>query len=224
MIYAQVIPESEYTIATIAQALVMVNLLATFTGPRRFLFESATSNSSHIVVSMIRHMPRAVQVHRSCNSIFDSRTLTILGQGSSCFWLGGDGKVLVIKLGKLSVITNGTLLSSVAPNVGYSNSNTEFCTSSVPVYINSTEGTCALNMSWESIIALKVQGAPIRTGGLGNLAIPPDRMVWVCVGKNQTTGICSTTHEVAAECFIYHESEMRWEWIGLNGPQILGLR
>jgi hypothetical protein len=227
----QVIPESEYTIGTIAQALVTLNLLATYSGPRQFPLETAKGNSSHILVKMSRHLKRSVQLHTSCSSIFENETVARFGSGSTCSWLGSNGSFLFISLGKFSSLTNGTILHSVSPLTGFSNANTEFWRTSTPVLmaegashiaLGAELGHCSLQLTWEELVALKAGGALVRTGGLGLLSRPPNYLVWACLGSGHTSGDCPRWRAGTGECFQYNEVQRVWEWMGLEGPTVLG--
>jgi hypothetical protein len=227
----QVIPESEYTIGSIAQALVTMNLLATYSGPRRFPFERARGNSSHVVVKMTRSLKRSVRQHTSCTTIFEKDTVAHFGTGSTCSWLDSNGTFLTISLGLSSSITDGMILQSIGPLTGFSNENTKFWRTSTPVLmaqgtslsvLGPEIGQCSLQLTWEELVALKAQGALVRTGGLGLLSRPPNFLVWACLGIGHTSGDCPSRREGAAECFQYNEAQRVWEWLGLEGPEVLG--
>ncbi len=229
----QVIPESEYTIGTIAQALVTLNLLATYSGPRQFPLEIAKANSSHVLVKMRRSLKRSVLLHTSCTSIFDNETVARFGLGSTCSWLDKNGSYLSISLGRFSSLADGMILRSVGPITGFSNANTEFWRTSTHVSLeqgvslsafgtDSDVGQCSLPMTWEELVVLKASGALVRTGGLGQLSRPPNFFVWACLGAGHTSGDCPSRRQGAAECFQYNEAQRVWEWMGLDGPEVLG--
>jgi hypothetical protein len=95
------------------------------------------------------------------------------------------------------------------------------------------QGPCRLNITWERLVALKAAtasaaaagAAEVMTGGLGQLTSPPDRVVWACVAQRRTAGGCPTRvgGGAAMECFIYIESDGWWEWMGPDGPSLLGM-
>jgi hypothetical protein len=225
---------SEYSIATIADTLVALNLFATFTGPARLPIASAFANATHLVATMARPMPRAAAAaagSRSvpCDSVFDPETVAELGSGAACAWLGGDATQLAARLGRPG-LASGTLVRGAPPAVGYSNSHTDFWRAGVPVVAS---GPCQLNITWEGLVALKNATAraastglaEVRTGGLGRMAAPPDRVVWACVAQRRTTGGCPARAGggAAMECFAYVEGAGWWEWMGPDGPGLLGV-
>jgi hypothetical protein len=124
-------------------------------------------------------------------------------------------------------------LQSIGPITGFSNANTEFWRASIPVMMeqsislsplvpDSGIGPCSLNLTWEVLVALKAEGALVRTGGLGLLSRPPNFLVWACLGAGHTSGDCPSRRQGAAECFKYNEIQNVWEWMGLDGPGVLG--
>ena len=180
---------------------------------------------------MTRSLKRSVQLHTSCASIFENETVAHFGPGSTCSWLDNNGTFLVISLGRFSSLTDGMILHSVSPLTGFSNANTEFWRTSTPVLkaqgtslsaSGAEIGQCSLQLTWEELVALKASGALVRTGGLGLLSRPPNFLVWACLGAGHTSGVCPSRREGAAECFQYHEVKQVWEWMGLEGPAVLG--
>ncbi len=91
-----------------------------------------------------------------------------------------------------------------------------------PLVPDSGIGPCSLNLTWEVLVALKAEGALVRTGGLGLLSRPPNFLVWACLGAGHTSGDCPSRRQGAAECFKYNEIQNVWEWMGLDGPGVLG--
>jgi hypothetical protein len=225
---------SEYSIGTIADTLVALNLFATFSGPTRLPIASAFANATHLVATMARPMPRAAAAANAsrtvpCESVFDPETVAALGGGAACFWHGGDARVLAARLGQPGGLANGALVRGAPPAVGYGNSHTDFWRAGVPLV---ADGPCRLNITWERLVALKAAtasaaaagAAEVMTGGLGQLATPPDRVVWACVAQRRTIGGCPARAGggAAMECFVYLEGGGWWEWMGPDGPNLLG--
>ena len=241
----QVIPESEYTVGTMASALVALNLLATHAGPRRLRFRSARANRTHVLVALdgplARPPPPAPPLPGAppCAAYFDAASVAALGPGAQCFWPGPA--LLAVRLGAASRragapggLANGTVLRAAGPVAGFSNGNTDYWRTAVPVAVvpdddasgavgGGAPAACALGLRWEELVELKVTGERVMSGGLGLLARPPDLLVWACVPATRATGGCSAGRAAgAAECFMYNESAAGWVWMG-GGPEQLGI-
>ena len=83
----------------------------------------------------------------------------------------------------------------------------------------------AVGLTWDSLVAFKVAGKAVHTGGLGLLETA-DHKVWLCAdpvlivcSDSKMTGSQGTGCGGGAgglECFKYHESLGRFEWWGRN--------
>jgi hypothetical protein len=80
---------------------------------------------------------------------------------------------------------------------------------------------CALRLGWEDLVAFKVRGQKVHTGGLGE-EMTMDFAVWLCI--DPALAECVTPHASASvdlACFRYHERLLRFEWIGWNSALLL---
>jgi hypothetical protein len=236
----QVIPESEYTVATMASALVALNLFAKYAGPRRLPFRSALANRTHVVVTLdrplVRPAPAAPALPRDtpCSAYFDAASVSALGPGAQCFW--PSTATLAVRLGTHrrigggggGLLANGTVLRAAGPLVGFDNGNTDYWRTPVAVAVVPDDdggggAACALTLRWEELVALKAAGERVMSGGLGLQARPPDLLVWACVPAARAAGGCAAGRAAgAAECFVYNETGMAWSWMG-GGPEELGI-
>jgi hypothetical protein len=81
--------------------------------------------------------------------------------------------------------------------------------------------TCALKLGWEDLVALKVGGNKVHSGGLGE-QMTLDYGVWLCIDPALAEcGASPASATVDLACFRYHERLFLFEWIGWNSALML---
>jgi hypothetical protein len=76
--------------------------------------------------------------------------------------------------------------------------------------------TGTLRLGWEELVALRLKGLGVHSGGFGAQA-SDNYGVWLCV--DASVAECSLVPATAAgiPCFLYNERLLRFEWWGWNG-------
>lgn len=83
---------------------------------------------------------------------------------------------------------------------------------------SAVQSYCTLSLHWEQLVALRVQGKAVHTGGLGGQATA-EMGVWLCVDASlaNCTSTSSTLMAPGYPCFRYNERLFQFEWWGWNG-------
>ena len=80
---------------------------------------------------------------------------------------------------------------------------------------------CALKLGWEDLVAFKVGGHRVHSGGLGG-QMTLDYAVWLCIDPALAECVIPTASAaVELACFRYHERLFLFEWIGWNSALLL---
>jgi hypothetical protein len=84
---------------------------------------------------------------------------------------------------------------------------------------NPGPASCTLRLGWEELVALRLKGLGVHSGGLGAQA-SDNYGVWLCV--DASVAECGPGSPVPASaagipCFLYNERLLRFEWWGWNG-------